>query len=303
MSIKYVTLSLNGEIHNIPLDNLSKKYKKVISAPPKSSFSQNGYPMVLQVEDGEGNLIMVTKDHAIYGPEMLLKVFERSPPSITISNPSTGAYIASYTAILDFTVTDDDSGVDESTISLQIDNLTVSTNDITKIAVTGGYHCLYSAELTDGSHTLKVDACDNDGNLAVQKQSVFIVDTTAPELNVSEPPEKIYTREGTGTISGTTNDITSFPVTVNVILNGVDQGEVLVNAEGEFSKTLSWKKGTNTVTVKATDKAGNSSTVSRTVVYDTDAPEIKRVTIAPNPVEAGSEYSITVEAVDTEEVE
>ena len=298
MSIKSVTLSLNGKTHAIPLDNPSKKYKKVISAPPKSSFSQNGYPMVLQVEDREGNLITVTKDHVTYGPEMLLRVFERNPPAITISCPSTGAYIASHTVTVEFTVIDDDSGVDESTISLQIDSLATATSGITKTAVPGGYRCLYSVQLTDGSHTLKVNACDNDGNLAAQKQSVFTVDTTAPELNISEPPEQVYTKEGAGTVTGNTNDVTSSPVMVNIILNSVDQGEVLVDAEGSFAKTLSWKKGVNTIVVKATDKAGNSSVVSRTVIYDTDAPEIKRVTIAPNPAEAGSEYSITVDAVD-----
>lgn len=298
MSIKSVTLSLDGEIHAIPLDNLLKKYKKVISAPTKSSFLQNGYPMVLQVEDDKGNLITVTKDHVIYGPEMLLRVFERNPPSITISSPSTGAYIASHTVTVEFTVIDDDSGVDESTISLQIDSFAAATSGITKTTVTGGYCCLYSMQLTDGSHTLKVNACDNDGNPATQKQSVFIVDTTVPELNISEPQEQLYTKEGTGTVSGNTNDVTSSPVTVNIILNSVDQGEVVVDAEGSFVKTLSWKKGVNMIVIKATDKAGNSSAVSRTVIYDTEAPEIKRVTIAPNPVEAGSEYSITVEAVD-----
>lgn len=298
MSIESVTLSLNGEIHNIPLDNLSKKYKKVISAPQNSSFAQNGYPMILQIEDGAGNTITVTDNHAVYGADMRLNVFEETPPSITIVKPSTGAYIASHALSIEFTVTDNDSGVDESTISMQIDSFVAATSGITKTVISDGYRCLYSVQLTDGSHMLKVNACDNDENQATQKESVFVVDTTAPELNISEPPEQIYTKEGEGIISGTTNDVTSSPVTVQVILNSVDQGEVLVDAEGGFSKTLTWKKGINTIVVKATDKAGNSSAVSRTVIYDTDAPEIKRVTITPNPVEAGSEYSIAAEVVD-----
>ena len=53
-----------------------------------------------------------------------------------------------------------------------------------------------------------------------------------------------------------------------------------------------------TITVVATDGAGKSSTVTRTVILDTHAPVFSQVTIAPNPVDAGATYIITVKVND-----
>lgn len=54
------------------------------------------------------------------------------------------------------------------------------------------------------------------------------------------------------------------------------------------------EEGENTITVIATDAAGKSTTVTRTVTLDTTAPVIQSVTLAPNPVDAGNTYIITV---------
>lgn len=298
MSIKSTKLSLNGATYDIPFDTSLRKYKKAITAPTKSSFSINGYPMVLRVEDEAGNVTAIDKNHTTYGSAMLLKVVERNPPGISIVRPAAGAYITSNAVAIEFTVTDDDSGVKASSISMQVDSLAAVTSGLTKTAITGGFRCTYTATLSDGWHTLKINASDNDGNAAVQKTAAFVVDTVPPELNVSEPSEQLLTNKNTGNIIGTTNDVTSAPVTVSITLNGMDQGAVTVNAEGEFTKAVTWIKGSNTVVVKATDKAGKSSTVSRAVIYDPDAPVIVSISIAPNPVEAGSEFIITVEATD-----
>lgn len=298
MSIKSTKLSLNGATYDIPYDASSKKYKKAITAPTKSSFSLNGYPMVLKVEDEAGNITAIDRNHTTYGSVMLLKVVERNPPVISIVRPTSGAYITSNAVAIEFTVTDNDSGVKASSISMQVDSLAVVTSGLTKTAITGGFRCTYTATLSDGQHTLKINASDNDGNAAVQKAATFIVDTVPPELNVSVPSEQMLTNNSSGNITGTTNDVTSAPVTVAITLNGVEQGAVTVNADGTFTKAVTWKKGSNTVVVKATDKAGKFSTVSRAVIYDPDAPVIVSISIAPNPVEAGSEFIITVEATD-----
>lgn len=298
MSIKSTKLSLNGATYDIPYDASSKKYKKTITAPTGSSFSINGYPMILRVEDEAGNVTSIDKNHATYGSVMILKVVERNPPVLSIVRPASGAYVTSNAVVIEFTVTDSDSGVKASSISMQVDSLAAVTSGLTKVAITGGFRCTYTATLSDGRHTLKINASDNDGNAAVQKTATFIVDTVPPELNVSGPSEQMLTNKSSGNITGTTNDVTSAPVVVSITLNGVDQGAVTVNADGTFTKAVTWKKGSNTVVVKATDKAGKSSTVSRAVIYDPDAPVIVSIAIAPNPVEAGSEFVITVEATD-----
>lgn len=48
----------------------------------------------------------------------------------------------------------------------------------------------------------------------------------------------------------------------------------------------------------STDSAGKTTTVNRTVILDTAAPVIGNVTLAPNPVDAGATYIVTVEVTD-----
>ena len=48
----------------------------------------------------------------------------------------------------------------------------------------------------------------------------------------------------------------------------------------------------------ATDSAGKSTTVTRTVKLDTKAPVIKSVTLTPNPVDTEKTVVISVEVTD-----
>ena len=88
------------------------------------------------------------------------------------------------------------------------------------------------------------------------------------------------------TVKGTTNDVTSSPVTVSV------------GNDGSFNKTLTLTSGTNTIIVVAKDSAGKTTTVTRTVTLDTTAPTIKSVKITPNPIDCGKTFVISVEVTD-----
>lgn len=101
------------------------------------------------------------------------------------------------------------------------------------------------------------------------------------------------TNKSTVTVTGTTDDATSKPVTVTV--NGTT---VTVASDGSFSKDVTLTEGSNTITIIAKDKAGKTTTVTRTVTLDTKAPVIKSVTMTPNPVDAGKTYIIAVEVSD-----
>jgi hypothetical protein len=103
----------------------------------------------------------------------------------------------------------------------------------------------------------------------------------------------LVTNQPTVTVTGTTNDATSSPVTLTI------NGEaVTVTSNGTFSHVVTLTNGTNTITVVATDAAGKSTTVTRTVTYNTSAPVISAVTITPNPVNTGNVFTISVTATD-----
>lgn len=81
-------------------------------------------------------------------------------------------------------------------------------------------------------------------------------------------------------------------------LNSGTAESVTVGRDGSFTKDLTLANGTNTITVVATDSAGKSTTVTRTVTLDTGAPVIKSVTLTPNPVDCGKTFVISVEVTD-----
>lgn len=150
----------------------------------------------------------------------------------------------------------------------------------------------------DGSHTITVNASDYDGNAAAQKSVSFKIDTVPPTLSVTSPTDGLVTNQASCTVRGTTNDATSSPVSVTVKLNSGSAEAATVASDGSWSKVITLTEGTNTITVVATDSAGKSTTVTRTVKLDTKAPVIKSVTLTPNPVDTEKTVVISVEVTD-----
>lgn len=303
MAVKTVQAVVNGQTYTLTLNSSTGKYEATITAPSKSSYTLAGhyYPVTVKATDDAGNSTTVTTSDTTLGSSLQLKVKEKVAPVITITSPTAGAYITSNKPVIKWKVTDADSGVNAATIGITIDSGSKVTGDsITKTAVTGGYECTYTpgTALSDGSHTIKIDASDNDGNAATQKSVTFKIDTVPPTLSVTAPVNGLVTNNSAVTVTGTTNDATSSPVKVTVKLNSGAAEAVTVGTDGSFSKALTLAAGSNTITVVATDSAGKSTTVTRTVTLDTAAPVIKSVTLTPNPVDAGKTFVISVEVTD-----
>ncbi len=296
MAIKTVTLSLNGQTYTIPYDSTTGTYKKTIAAPSQSSWDETDhkYAMQLTVQDVAGNVTTVDKNDSSFGASMLLRVLEKTPPVISITKPSSSAYLSNNSVTIEFTVTDTESGVNPDTITIQLDSTGEISDGITKTEIDGGYKCTYTTSITDGEHTIKVNASDNDGNAAVEKQSTFTVDTVPPELNITSPAAALITNQQALAVSGTTNE----SCTIKITLNGADQGNITLSANNTFSKQISLISGSNVIVITATDNAGKTTTVQREVTYDPIAPVIVSINIAPNPVAAGAEFVVTVEATD-----
>ena len=226
-------------------------------------------------------------------------VKETVAPVITITSPTNGAHVTNSNQPVTFTVIDEagGSGVNLNSVVVKLDNNQVSAGEVTHSAVTNGYSFTYTpaSPLKDGSHTVSVDASDNDGNAAAQKSTTFTVDTVAPFLNVTSPTDGLITNNASITVTGTTNDTTSSPVTVTIQLNSVDQGAVTVESSGAFSKTITLANGANAIVVTSTDQAGKSTSVTINVTLDTSVPQIVSATITPNPVDAGQTMVISVQ--------
>lgn len=297
MAIKQVRAQVNGQWYVLTLQ-ANGKYEASITAPGATSFNQPGgyYNVTVEATNTAG-----TAGTADAGTLDGLKLYvkETVPPVITILSPSGGAYVTNNKQPVVFTITDESggSGVNLDSVVVKLDGAPVSAGEVTHSAISNGYSFTYTPAqaLGDSDHTVTVDATDNDGNAAAQKSTTFKVDTIPPTLNVTSPTEGMITSTQSLTVSGTTNDATSSPVTVKISLNGADQGAVTVGGGGAFSKAVTLKEGANVIVVTATDAAGKSSSVTRNVTLDTSVPQIVSATITPNPVDAGQTMLISVE--------
>lgn len=297
MAIKSIKAVINGQSYNLTYNATKKLYEATITAPGTSSFNQpeNKYGVSIEAVDTAGNVATIDRNHLALGESLKLRVKEKTAPTIGITYPGSGATLINNKPTITWTVTDNDSGVDDGTIEITIDSGAKITTGITKTEISGGYSCSYTptTALIDGTHTIKLNATDNDGNAAEQKTVTFKVDTVPPTLNITSPIDGLVTNKSTLEVNGITNDATSSPVTLKV-----NNKAVTVEGNGSFATTISLVEGDNAITVIATDSAGKTTTITRTVVLDTKAPTISAVTITPNPVDAGATYVITVSATD-----
>lgn len=301
MAVKAVQVVINGQTHTLTYNATTKKYEATITAPSTSSYNQNGhyYNVKVKATDEAGNSVTRDATDTTLGSSLQLKVKEKVAPVISITAPSSSAKLTNNKPVINWTVTDADSGVNPSTIKLIIDSQTITTG-ITKTQSGKNYTCSYTptTALSDGTHIIKVSASDYDGNVATQKSVTFTVDTVPPELSVSAPVDNLVTNQSSLVVKGTTNDVTSSPVTLTIKLNGGTEQTVEVGSDGSFTKTLTLVTGENTIVITAKDGAGKTSTVTKKVVLDQTAPVIQSVTISPNPVNAGATYTISVEVTD-----
>lgn len=297
MAIKTVQAIIDGQTYNLTKNASTGKWEATLTAPGKTSYNLTGgyYNVTVKATNDAGTT--GTADAAtLDGLKLVVK--ETVAPVITIVSPSEGAYVSNSKQPVVFTITDevDGSGVDLSTLVVKQDGTAVESSAITSTPITNGYQVTYTpaVALSDGSHTVTIDCKDHDGNSAVQKSTTYKVDTVPPVLNITAPVAGLVTASSALTIAGTTNDATSSPVTIAIKLNGVDQGAVSVAANGNFTKSVTLAEGENTIVVTATDAAGQTTTVTRTVTLDTSVPKITAATIVPNPVDTGATMVISV---------
>lgn len=313
MAIASVKVTVNGETYTLNWDSAKEAYVANITAPAQSSGSNNSgsgpgiganaqgkgyYPMVFTATDDAGNVTTVNESTATLGESCKLKVLEKVAPVVNITAPTNNSYITNSSPAITFTATDSGSGINPTSAKIKIDSGAEAAVTMTGSGTTYTGTYTPTTALTDGKHTVTVYCYDYDGNKSNVATITFTVDTVAPTLTVTSPADKLITNKVAQTVVGTTNDATSSPVTVTITLNGVDQGAVTVASDGTFSKAITCATGENTIVITARDKAGKTTSITRTVTVNTTAPVIESIVIEDNPATAGEGYTIIVKVTD-----
>ncbi|SFD89922.1 Ig-like domain (group 3) [Chitinophaga sp. CF118] len=190
--------------------------------------------------------------------------------------------------------TPDIRGVAEanSTVTIYSDGVQVGT---TTTGASGSYTYTFTTNLTDGAHAITVTATDAAGNTSAASPALNIkVDTQAP----ATPPAPL--------LVGGTNDLTTDPTpdikgsaepnsTVTIYSDGAMVATVTADASGNYTYTFTNEllDGVHSVTVTATDAAGNTSAASPALNFTVDAHGPAR---PPAPVLIGGVNGVTADA-------
>lgn len=116
-------------------------------------------------------------------------------------------------------------------------------------------------QLLLGLNNIDAKTIDDKGAKSLPSKTIRIIyDNQKPKLELSQPEDNQVVKGGDKkiTISGITepgNDLW---------VNGV---KIVVNSEGSFNQNIEINDEDNNLTIQATDKAGNTTTLSRRVIY------------------------------------
>jgi len=247
----------------------------------------NGYgnfrSLILQVWDGAPSYY----DDFCFGTETNECVWNRAP-EFNSSSVSPDPPLIGETADFSYSASDSDGSIQSVDLVLKDDGSTVFTGS--KSSATGTFKPSYS--LTQGDITATFTATDNAGATATTTISESLQDTK-PEFTIEKPVDNKL--QGTTDIQVQVNnfeDNDSKPnedATVNLKIDGSIKKTFTVEDTEDFTRTVTGKEGSQTLTVEMVENDGDTTSKTRTVEIDTTPPN---VTIE-KPVEGSRTNSTT----------
>jgi len=248
------TLNISGKA----TDNIAVKDVNIngseVTLQQDSTFSH-----VVTLATGTNTIVAVATDTAgNTATETRTIILDQTAPVVTITSPA------------DNSITNQS----QSTITGNVDKLSVVTIKINGSepvpAVMAGLDFSLPVTLAYGQNTIEVTATDTAGNKGTAKRTI-ILDNKNPILAVTNPPQDITTNQAGILLKGTVSDMTDITVTI------MHEGNTYTPAvdSGTFQQQLSFTaEKVYPIIVTAVDRAGNTSTVQRNIIYDTTSPVI-----------------------------
>jgi hypothetical protein len=206
-------------------------------------------------------------------------VIDRTGANMTAEIPSNGTYVADNRPLISLDM-DEPRGINESTIRLILDGTVYDTGSVElDYAVSSQIVTLtLAANLTEGLHNVVVSADDMLGNSATYSWE-FYVDTIKPVVVINTPAENETITGYTFTLSATITEANSLTEFYAV---GGGQTYNLTQSGNDYTATIDTKY-TGSVTVYATDIAGNQGTAVVNIIPAVD--EINPVINNTSPVQ------------------
>ena len=245
-----------------------------------TGLGEGTHTVNLRATDGAGNTATATTSFTL----------DSKAPIVAIGSPAQNALLTTSPTIAG-TVTEAGSGVVD--VRYRID-----AGDLVPAVLTGaGEFSIPTAIATDGAHTVTLRVTDRAGNIGTSTLN-FTLDTNGPTVTIDAPTANTAVAAG-AVVMG---HVTDAGPGVSKLEARVDAGAfttIAVGAGGAYSYPIGLASngsadGAHSVTLRATDSAGNVQTQSVAFTLDTLAPSVTITaptsgqTTGSNPIVAGS---------------
>jgi RHS repeat-associated protein len=222
--------------------------------------------------DVAGNTSSATS-HATYTPDA-------QAPTIAITAPENGSFTKDIVVSVTGTAGDD----------VGVANVTV--NGTPAAFTNGSWSTTVTLAPPDGAKTITAVATDVSGKQTPASVEI-ILDTTSPEVAVTSPAaDARVVASNELTLSGTVSDALSGVAGVTC------NGSAATVSGGTFTCHVTLLEGSNSVTIAATDRAGNAAQSPLAVQLDTRAPQLSITAPAANACTNGNALQVTGRATD-----
>jgi hypothetical protein len=224
---------------------------------------------------------------------------DTQPPVVTIASPVPGS-LTNHNATVAGRVTDNLSGV--ASLQAQVDSGSFAN---VSFDASGNYSFATSLATdgsADGTHTINLRATDRAGNVSGLFTTSFILDTQPPTITVASPAAHAFTKSVM--VTGLVTDNLSGVASLQGEVDGGSYGPVVFDAQGHFSFNTGLAldgsaDGAHTAYLKATDNAGNLSSVfADPFTLDTTPPSIT-ITSPAQGLLTNTNVTITGTVADT----
>lgn len=198
------------------------------------------------------------------------------PPELSVTSPTSEAYINSTRPSIEFGYSDIGRGVDSGSLKISANGLELP---VTCQHANDTATCVPNAGLAEGSVTIGGTVKDYAGNTSPSVTRTFNIDVTPPVIRIDSPVNDSYTNAVVVVLAGSISEPASVSVNGAAIALGADQS---------FSLQKELVEGMNSFVFKAVDRAGNVSDMTVNLILDTKAPAEPNIAlIAINEDQAG----------------
>jgi hypothetical protein len=181
-------------------------------------------------------------------------IIDATPPDLHVSTLADGSFTNNAVLNVSGTV-NDTTGIKELTIN----------GTSVPVSIDGSFS--HAVVLASGANTIKTIATDLAGNQSSDTRTLTL-DQRAPLLIITAPADNSKTGASLLTVIGTVDETSVVTVKLG---NSI---QIATSNATSFSADLNLVPGINTVEIIATDRAGNTSSQKRTIVYDDQTPSL-----------------------------